>query len=159
MICTDNISPATATSVATTTDLRDALTQLVADRSFRVVIGTLGKVCRAQAYHTRATTRDEALAMAWDHNAAQCERVARAAKPTEPTRERRCTMLGAMPEDLSLVIDAMPEPTRSIAWDYFNGSLPSTGRSQALRTVVDEVVKLVRVGVGEVGPGPRRPVL
>jgi hypothetical protein len=138
-----------AAPVGTTTDLRNALTQLVADRSFRVVIGTLAKVCRAQAYHTRSTTRDEALALAWDHNAAQCERVARAAMPTEPTRQRRCTQLGAMPEDLSLVIDAMAEPTRSIAWDYFNGSLPATGRSMALRAVVAEVVTRVRVGVGE----------
>jgi hypothetical protein len=139
------------------TDLRHALTQLITDRSFQVVIGTLAKVCRAQACHTRSTTRDEALALAWDHNATQCERVARAAMPTDPTRLRRCTQLGAMPEDLGLVIDAMPEPTRSLAWDYFDGALPSAGRSMALRAVVDEVVKLVRVGVGEEGPGPHRP--
>ena len=111
--------------------LRDTLEHLISTAPFTQVIATLARVCYGKASDIRSTTVDEHLALAWDYNAAQCKRAAKAAQPTEPTIQLRWIKFGIEPGELQRRTDNLPEPLRVIAMDYFHGAIPPAGRSNA----------------------------
>jgi hypothetical protein len=137
---TEKVSNHNSADITTGIDnLRRTLEHLITGYPFTQVAATLAKVCHAQANHIRSTTVDEHLAQAWEFNARQCERVAKAAYPTQPTITLRSIKIGIEPGELQRRINTLPEPLRVIAMDYFYGALPQTGRSTAMRSILREI--------------------
>lgn len=125
-------------------NLRDTLGRLVASYPFTQVMAMLARVCHAQATTTRQTSVDEHLAQAWDHNAHQCERAAKASQPTDATIALRSHKIGISPEEIRHRIEGLPEPLRVIAVDWAYGSLPSAGRSAALHGILRDITDRIK---------------
>lgn len=146
-----------ATDIHNAHNLRDTLGRIITEYPFTQVVAMLARVCHAQATKERSTSSDEVLALAWEFNARQLERVTRAAQPTESTILRRSAKLGVTEHALALSIEDLPEPIRSLARDYFHGALPKAGRSTALRSVVTDIEERIKLAsVAEVTLEQRR---
>ena len=107
-------------------------------------MSTLARVGYGKANHIRQTTVDEHLALAWDFNAAQCKKLSRTAQGTDPTITIRSAKIGIEPGELQRRLEALPEPLRVIAMDYFYGALPPAGRSSAIRGILRDVVERIK---------------